>query len=261
MGRGRKRRRRRGSSVISPPVRRLRARARRRSIRAPLPAIQRRVLRSPGFDDSLAMADRARASSSAVSSAKSLSAILSTSLHDRIKIASVTAVSPLDVPASPKVDGIVGFLCLGRSRILVAAGSMLREERIEQSIKGGEVFFALHEQRAQCPMHVFTRTHVDVLERLCCVDQPARVDVQARTAQQPSEGDQVVQEERHVTCGRSVRRGRRRERLRCLLGFQQRSQRVLREINIEHLAIERSERGDPVEGLGDARNLIQVVAS
>ena len=118
-----------------------------------------------------------------------------------------------------KVERIVGLLCLGRMKLLACVGSIGREERVEQSIEGGEVFFPLDEQRAQRRMHVFTRVHVDVLQRLCRIDQPAGIDEQARRTQQPPECDQVVKDERHVTCVRSVRRGHFRVPLRCLPGL------------------------------------------
>ena len=81
MGLGRMRRVRRGSVRMSPPVRRLRAIARRRSTRDPRPRIHRRVRRSPGLHTSRSSASRARTISSALNSPKSLSASVPTSLH------------------------------------------------------------------------------------------------------------------------------------------------------------------------------------
>ncbi len=73
-GRGRTRRARRASFTTSPPVRRLSAIARRRSIRGPRPRTHRRVRRSPGFQTRRDRAAPASAISSVVNAAKSLSA-------------------------------------------------------------------------------------------------------------------------------------------------------------------------------------------
>ena len=71
-GRGRTRRARRASFTTSPPVRRLSAIARRRSIREPRPRTHRRVRRSPGFQT---RRDRA-APASAISSARERGEVL-----------------------------------------------------------------------------------------------------------------------------------------------------------------------------------------
>jgi len=59
MGRGRVRRRRRGSATTSPSVLTLRASARRRSSWGPRPRVHRRVRRSPGLQTSRLSADSA----------------------------------------------------------------------------------------------------------------------------------------------------------------------------------------------------------
>ena len=134
IGRGRRRRSRRGSEKTSPPVRTLCRNARRKSRRGPDPRIQRRVCRSPGFQTSRASADAGE------------------SLFLGRELREVLGRQPLRVAPGPQPSDAVGrrAIAVGLRRWLQKHPAPSRlvssvPERIECAIEDREVVVAMHQ--------------------------------------------------------------------------------------------------------------------
>ena len=232
-------------------------------MRLPRPGIQRRVRRSleiPGQPGERGPGD---ASSSSVNSAKSLSAIGLDVAPRAEQTASDVDSSLVADRLSPRTASSDSAAC-ARLRSLVARAAPVRrlKNTSNRSIEVGEVFVALDQQRAAARLHVVADAEVDVLQRFGGVDQPARIDVQAGRPQQPTERDQVVEDgtTRHARAISSARTPPRSASMSSL-ALSSTPMVFLRGLDIERFAIERRERGRPVERFGHAGHLVQLAAA
>ena len=281
--RGRTRRVRRASFTTSPPVRRLSAIARRRSIRGPRPRTHRRVRRSPGVQTRRDSAAPASAISSAVNAAKSLSARPPRSLQvfsPRFGVGASPSASSAPEDAAELI-GREDFLDLDRrgARLVgprVAAGLSLvvfAPEGRERPVEDRDLFLAMDEQRTARVIHLVACAEVHMSERLDDVEQTPGMDVDARAPQDAAEDQQVIEETGHrpslvsrprrASRDRAIEQLRRpasAERLQIFLRFQHDAERFFDRVRIERVPVERDERGHPVDGLGHPGHFVQVCA-
>ena len=160
-----------------------------------------------------------------------------------------------------------------------------RQKASKTSLEWAELFVTLDEKRATGVEDFVARVDVDVRERFGQIEDSTDRDIEADAAQQAAEDDQVFDEvarhrqaglKTHLEGGSKTRlyqlsSGQRALKQTCeslaanrfdvVLRLEHHAERVLDGGDVEDLSIERGERGDPVERLGDAGNLVQLDAT
>ena len=187
--RGRRRRARRGSFTTSPPVRRLPAIARRRSIREPRPRNPPPCPPLPRIPDETDSAAPASAISSAVNAAKSLSARVAEvapgpqaffrSRWLAFRLVGAGASCPI-IDCEDFLDLRLGGARLFGTRPGSGVSSVvLAPEGRERPVEDHDLVLAMDEQRPACVVHLVARAEADVSERLEDVEQTPGMDFDA----------------------------------------------------------------------------------